>query len=54
MTAKNYICYCRNHQQYNCTVNTLEPVYPDQNYALNLTVSKTLHNDVFIKLMIIQ
>ena len=50
MILNNYICYCRNHQKHNCTIDTLGPVYPGQNYVLNLAVSKALHTDVFIKI----
>ena len=50
MILNNYICYCTNHQQHNCTIDTLGPVYPGQNYVLNLAVSKALRTDVFIKI----
>ena len=46
----NYICYCTDHQHYNCTVDVMGPVYPGQNYMLNFTVAKALKSDVFIKI----
>ena len=48
--ADNYICYCTDHQHYNCTVDVVGPVYPGQNYMLNFTVTETLKSDVFIKI----
>ena len=45
----NYICYCTDHQHYDCTADVMGPVYPGQNYMLNFTVQKTLKSDVFIK-----
>ena len=47
---KNYICFCKNHQQYNCSIDELGPVYPGQNYELNLGITKALPSDVFIKI----
>ena len=46
----NWICYCRDHQHYNCTAHAIGPVYPGQNYMLNLTVIEVLKSDVFIKI----
>ena len=44
-----HICYCKNHQHYNCTIDELGPVYPGQNYGLN-PVTEALKSDVFIKI----
>ena len=46
----NYICFCKNYQQYNCSIDELGPVYPGQSYVLNLTVIKALTTGVFIKI----
>ena len=46
----NYICYCTDHQHYNCTADVMGPVYPGQNYMLNFTVTEALKSDVFIKI----
>ena len=46
----NYICYCKNHQHYNCTIDELGPVYPGQSYVFNLAVNKFLKSDIFIKI----
>ena len=46
----NYVCYCTDHQHYNCTADTIGPVYPGQNYMLNFTVTEALKSDVFIKI----
>ena len=48
--TNNLICYCRDHQHYNCTVDAIGPVYPGQNYILNFIVSKASKFDVFIKI----
>ena len=37
----NYICYCTDHQHYNCTADVMGPVYPGQ---------KVLKFDVLIKI----
>ena len=46
----NYICFCKNFQQYDCSIDELGPVYPGQSYVLNLAVIKALISDVFIKI----
>ena len=48
--TNNYICYCRDYQHYNCTAHAMGPVYPGQNYMLNLTVTEALKSDVSIKI----
>ena len=45
-----HICYCKNNQHYNCTIDELGPVYPGQNYVLNFAVTEALKSDVFIKI----
>ena len=45
-----YICYCKNNQHYNCTIDEFGPVYPGQNYMLNLTINQGLIFDMFIKI----
>ena len=45
----NYICYCTDHQYYDCTADVMGPVYPGQTYMLNFTVTEVLKSDVFIK-----